>query len=696
MALDRKPLVTITSTFRADPIEDTIDFWLRKLGLPFGIKSAAHHRVFQELIGEESLLNDNRDGVNILLLRLEDWQGVLAGAGSLPSQIKESSQEFVEALRAAAQRSAVPYLVCLCPASPAAAAHPARSAELSRAERTIVAGLRSAPTVQVVTPSDVAEIFEVKTYHSPQPDQPDQVPYTSDYFTVLGTMMSRRIWALRSRPHKVIVLDCDGTLWKGTCAEDGADGVQFGRPWHFLQEFMVKQFEAGMLLCICSKSSQKDVVAVLDRHRGEMPLRPEHIVSWRVNGMAKSESLRSLATELGLSLDRFIVLDVSPLECAEIESNCPEVLTLQLPPEEENIPTFLRRVWAFDPRKITGEVRSANAIQFPLATMLEHPPLGARVTSLEGPPPAECRHVVTVNPGGARVPIVLVSGLGGYGVVFQGLARLLEEEQRVIILDAVGAGDESEGVNHSIEQLAAIYEAQILAACPADPVILGGYSFGSLVAYEIAHRLRLKGRSVPLLVSFDGFGPGFPKLLPLPERLLAHAEAFVSAGATGRRNYIGARLAGLRRRAYERLGRPEAAEPVVTVAAPETHLRLRRLAAGLNRAAQLYQPRHTTESDMLLIKTSISEQWIGNSMNDPLYGWSSWARGQIEVVTVPGEHLAFFDPANQRCMADALGDAIQRRGLNAAEYPPSAEREILTITSRFRPGADAAAGVRVA
>jgi thioesterase domain-containing protein len=144
----------------------------------------------------------------------------------------------------------------------------------------------------------------------------------------------------------------------------------------------------------------------------------------------------------------------------------------------------------------------------------------------------------------------------------------------------------------------------------------------------------------------------------------------------------------VRKRVYVGLGRPEAAEAVVPFADPETDLRLRKLAAGLNRAAQLYRPRHTTESDMLLIKTSIAEQWIGNRMDDPLYGWPSWSRGPIEVVTVPGEHLKLFDAENQRCMADALADAIRRRGLNAADDPPSAEREMFSLPSSFRAAAE--------
>ncbi len=354
MALDQKPLLVISATFTAEPIQDSIAFWLRKFDLAFDIKFAPYNQVFQELLGDGTLVASNQDGVNVLLVRLEDWQGGHE-AGPLPSQVEQTTREFAGALRAASLRSAVPFVVCLCAASPAVLADAARSAELSIAEAAILAEFKDAPTVHVVTSADVASTYNVKDYYSEHTDQIGHVPYTGDQFTALGTMVARRIWALRSRPHKVIALDCDGTLWRGTCGEDGPDGVHFDAPWKLLQQFMVQQYEAGMLLCICSKNAPEDVFAVFDKRREEMPLKREHIVSWRVNWTAKSENLRSLAKELELGLDSIIMLDDNPIEAAEIGAHCPEVLMLQLPPDEEKFSPFLRRIWAFDHLKTTGE-----------------------------------------------------------------------------------------------------------------------------------------------------------------------------------------------------------------------------------------------------------------------------------------------------------------------------------------------------
>ena len=127
-----------------------------------------------------------------------------------------------------------------------------------------------------------------------------------------------------------------------------------------MQQFMLELWSKGFLLCLCSKNDESDVLEVFDNHP-DMLLKRDHLVSWRINWRPKSENIRSLAQELNLGLDSFVFVDDNPLECAEVRSGCPEVLTLQLPPEEE-ITKFLGRIWAFDRLKVTSEDRQRTAM----------------------------------------------------------------------------------------------------------------------------------------------------------------------------------------------------------------------------------------------------------------------------------------------------------------------------------------------
>src|SRR5450432_3958304 len=80
-------------------------------------------------------------------------------------------------------------------------------------------------------------------------------------------------------------------------------------------------------------------------------------ISRRGNWEPKSANLASLAEELDFGLDSFILVDDSAKECTEAQAGNPEVLALTLPAQAEEIPEFLKHVWAFDQARVTEEDR---------------------------------------------------------------------------------------------------------------------------------------------------------------------------------------------------------------------------------------------------------------------------------------------------------------------------------------------------
>ena len=303
-------------------------------------------------------------------------------------------------------------------------------------------------------------------------------------------------------------------------------------------------------------------------------------------------------------------------------------------------------------------------LRVPLSRLLERPTVEALAASLRPTvtPAPRGRHLVTLNAAGTRPPLALVSGTGGFGFIFRGLASRLGDRQTVHVFNAVGADDDGERCEDDIERIAAVYEPQLLAACPSGPVVLGGYSFGVLVAFELACRLRRAGRDVPLLCSFDGFAPGCPQLLPLPRRVLAHARAIIEADAARRRAYVRDRIVNVERRLLAWAGKPRAPFVEPRDADPATQARLGRVAAALWKARGAYHPRQRLDADLLLIKTSVPTEWLGNRQTDDVYGWRSFVGGRIDVHTVPGEHLRMFANGNDAAMAELVANAVARLG----------------------------------
>ncbi|MFN6563901.1 MAG: amino acid adenylation domain-containing protein [Nostoc sp. ChiSLP01] len=307
---------------------------------------------FKFVVDEESLLHGSRL-FNIYATRPnQNHNPESQQLEDNTARLEQTVKDFSSALKTAATRSPIPHLICICPPSPNIDA--ATNTLYERMQELLAADLKNVSGMYLIKSQELTTTYPVEDYYDPYGEELGHIPYTPTFFCALGTMLARKIFALKSSPYKVIALDCDNTLWSGVCGEDGVAGVKIDSPFRFLQEFILEQQTAGKLICLCSKNQQEDVFAVFDQHQ-DMVLKRHHLVNWRINWQSKSENLKFLANELQLSLDSFIFIDDNPVECAEVRANSPEVLTLQLPQECSRIPQFLQHIWAFDQLQATQE-----------------------------------------------------------------------------------------------------------------------------------------------------------------------------------------------------------------------------------------------------------------------------------------------------------------------------------------------------
>jgi FkbH-like protein len=353
-----KQTVAVTATFTVEPLEESLAFWLEQINMPASIAFAQYNQVFQQLLDPSSLIATNQGGINVVLVRLEDW-GEVSELWETDNYHKaeQMMHEFLAALQTAVQRAPTTYLVGICPLSIDGSGDSSEPGHfLEQMNHLLISQVETLTGVYPLDLSEAISCYHVAEVYDPYGDELGHVPFTTECFTAIGTAIARKLFALRHPPFKVIAVDCDHTLWQGVCGEDGPLGVQIGAAHQALQRFLAQQQQDGMLICLCTKNNEADVLDVF-RQRPDMPLTLDHVVARRINWQPKSENLRALADELHLSLDSFIFLDDSPLECAEVRARCPEVLALPLPEELETLPDFLDHVWAFDHLRITDEDR---------------------------------------------------------------------------------------------------------------------------------------------------------------------------------------------------------------------------------------------------------------------------------------------------------------------------------------------------
>jgi len=349
----------ISATFTAEPVQPVLEFWGRRLDLGLNVHFAPYNQVSQALLDPAGSLASNRQGVNVILVRFEDLAQFDRHDPATLTRIESNLRTLLDLVRAAAVHMSVPLIFVVCPSSAEFMADPARARFVRAMTKLTETILDDSTGVQSLTCDEIERLYPVLEKHSPEGERLGRIPYTDLYFCALGTALVRLTHGLFMPPFKVIALDCDNTLWRGICGEDGPRGIAIDPPYAALQRFMLEQRESGMLLAMASKNNEPDVIETFEQNP-EMPLQLRHFVTSRLNWDPKAANIESMAGELSLGADSFIFVDDNPKETAELSESLPQVLSLTLPHDAGAIPHFLSHVWAFDHVVVTEEDRHRN------------------------------------------------------------------------------------------------------------------------------------------------------------------------------------------------------------------------------------------------------------------------------------------------------------------------------------------------
>jgi amino acid adenylation domain-containing protein len=110
--------------------------------------------------------------------------------------------------------------------------------------------------------------------------------------------------------------------------------------------------------------------------------------------------------------------------------------------------------------------------------------------------------VVPIQTQGDKIPLFLIHGAGANITPFYNLAQHLSVDQPVYGIQSKGLDGVEEPLE-TIESMAAYYLAEIRKVFPKGPFHVGGQSFGSYVAFEIAKQLKYKQEGVGKVILFD-------------------------------------------------------------------------------------------------------------------------------------------------------------------------------------------------
>jgi thioesterase domain-containing protein len=113
--------------------------------------------------------------------------------------------------------------------------------------------------------------------------------------------------------------------------------------------------------------------------------------------------------------------------------------------------------------------------------------------------------LVLLQPDGVAPPLFFLPPAGGSPLCYVDLARELGPDQPFYGFQSPGLLDGQQPLAH-VSEMARRYISVMRAAEPEGPYLLGGWSFGAMVAFEMAAQLEAEGVPVGLVAMIDG-GP---------------------------------------------------------------------------------------------------------------------------------------------------------------------------------------------
>jgi thioesterase domain-containing protein len=301
--------------------------------------------------------------------------------------------------------------------------------------------------------------------------------------------------------------------------------------------------------------------------------------------------------------------------------------------------------------QLMARIRKSFGQTLPFAVLLRGATIEHLAAALQGGASDEpAAALVPLQPHGDRPPFVCVHPSGGNVLCYVELARRLGDGWPFFGVSTPGIDSGAELLG-SIEEMAASYLRELLARQPEGPYLLGGWSMGGVVAFEMARQLAGLGKRVDLVALIDAAAPATWTPEIAQDDYLDAWFARDLAGLSGRGNELS--LEELRAQPPER--RLEVIREVAQEAGTEDVLRLLQVFKTNFRAMVSYSPQ-PYDGRVVLFRAACG---LGAGMADPSLGWSGLARGVFTLHEVPGDHYSLVRAPDVDELAARLRQSLE-------------------------------------
>ena len=318
-------------------------------------------------------------------------------------------------------------------------------------------------------------------------------------------------------------------------------------------------------------------------------------------------------------------------------------------------------------------IKKAFAVEFPVSVLFQAPTIAqcAELVEKNSKEPAEAAagpvdavapqqsqplHLVRMDnyKHQGRTPFFICAGMFGNILNLRHLALRIGADRPVYGLQARGIYGR-EAPRETFEEMARDYLTELRTVQPHGPYLLGGFSGGGLVAYEMAQQLRAEGEETAMLVLLDTPYPANPSL-SIVDRVMMKWQDLKREGPAFFANWL------RRRVEWERL--KQRADMVPTRSTEEFHNE--EVESAFRRALTRYDGKPCGNQSVVLLRPRLRVAYriSGNRLlNDERSllrednGWTPYVE-DLSILEVPGDHDSMVLEANVRVMAMHLQKAL--------------------------------------
>ncbi|MBD1394377.1 non-ribosomal peptide synthetase [Mucilaginibacter glaciei] len=155
--------------------------------------------------------------------------------------------------------------------------------------------------------------------------------------------------------------------------------------------------------------------------------------------------------------------------------------------------------------KVMANIEKETGRRLPLAILFENSTIEKLSLTLQmDGKSVTWDSLVPIKPKGSKTPIYIVHGAGLNVLLFNTLAMHMDPDQPVYGMQAKGLNGVDEPLNR-IEDIAAHYISSIRVQNPNGPYALAGFSFGGIIAFEMARQMEALNLEVQMLAMFDTY-----------------------------------------------------------------------------------------------------------------------------------------------------------------------------------------------